>query len=216
MVRTRTRPRPAARWRGRRGRSSRCPRRLWCAVDVHTVSAGWPSRWVRNDKLVSGSTSGGQHSTRGSPAGWLVPARSGMTLTNSGITHPSHGALPGPLVAHLLRCWDNVSCQVKVAVLALTLMDALSPRSGAHQGDDAGAHVHSPAGPVHNSDAFRICSKTGRTLAMLTENSGSQAGSQQRQARGDAVPHSARVTAGTRHSWPRLAPLGYRLSLHGM
>jgi hypothetical protein len=37
------------------------------------------------------------------------------------------------LPAHQLGCWDNVSWQVKAAVIAVTLMGALSPRPGACQ-----------------------------------------------------------------------------------
>ena len=42
------------------------------------------------------------------------------------------------------------------------------------------------------------------------------AGSQQRQARGDAKPHPATVTAGERHMGPRLAPPGDGPGLYGM
>lgn len=95
---------------GAAGKTQPMPRRSWCSVDVQTVSMTSPSRWVKNDKIVSGSTSGGQHTKRGSPAGSPVPARSGMTLTNSRMT------------------------QVQQPFLAATLMNPLSPRSRAYPG----------------------------------------------------------------------------------
>jgi hypothetical protein len=69
------------------------------------VSMTSPSRLVKNDKTVSGSTSGGQDTRQGSPAGSPVPARNGMTLTKSRTT------------------------QLQQPFLALTLMNPLSPRS---------------------------------------------------------------------------------------
>src|SRR5215831_19371843 len=41
---------------GAPGKTQPMLRRSGCSVDVHSGSTGSPSRWVRNDKIVSGST----------------------------------------------------------------------------------------------------------------------------------------------------------------
>jgi len=63
-----------------------------------------------------------------------------LAVADCALSQPPGGASAGAL--------DTASWQVNAVVIALTLMDGLSRRSGACQADEVGAHVRSLVGPV--------------------------------------------------------------------